>query len=493
MHHLSNIDFLSYKPNLLVKSKERYKNLFGGVVSILVVFASLACFIYFSMDLFYKTSPNIISSKKLYNNEEVGPYVVSDKNFSIYMGVQFANYSYYMDNRVYNIWAEEIISFNGSQINRNLSMGPCSTLYDNSKPSVSSWALPWENFHCIESNNSSISGSWGSGPIHLINIYVDKCVNSTINNNHCRPLNEIDRLLQGGYVGILISNYDFYPEDYYFPLQELLQMNYFKLNAYSAIEYVIEITPMEIESDNGFILPSKVRETHFLSEFTKVIYNLDSGGRVFSANFMGYNYGTIHKRFYIKFQDLLTKAGGLIKMVTLIGSYIVSPISTIIFRLDLWNDINYRGNEKKNISSPLPDKSATSSLRKQFQREPSKTIQHNNFTKIIPKQNIQKNAQLFKLQDNNNGGSLFQKFLSKFMKKKAFSKYMVIEDITKRCLSVEYIVKQLLKFELFVNQNSLDEDSYSKIMTDSYVMNLQDKVMLGLVKEEDIKNPTPPK
>jgi hypothetical protein len=219
MQLLQKIDFLSYKPTLFINSHERYRNIFGGIISIIIILLSLLCLIYFGLDLFLKSVPNVIISKKSFENIEVGPYPLSDKNYSIFTGILTPDQSeYYIDESIYKIWAQEL-SFDGKTlITKNLTLGPCSELYDTKQSPAIDWVLPWEKFHCIQSNNSIISGSWGSGPTTLMKMYVDKCVNSTESPIICKPDKEIDKLIQGGYITTLIKTYEFFPENYLQPL-----------------------------------------------------------------------------------------------------------------------------------------------------------------------------------------------------------------------------------------------------------------------------------
>jgi hypothetical protein len=496
MDLLRRIDFLSFKPTLLVRNQDRYQNLFGGIISLTIILLSIVCAIYFGLELFYKSVPNVIVSKKTFTSEEVGPYLVGDKEFSLYVGIQHRDTSYYIDKTVFQVSAQEIIhTVKGETITKELNIGQCDKLQKFSEAPESYWVLPWNNFFCITANSTSLYGSWGSGQTSSLMINVDKCTNSSQSSVICRPQEEIDQFIQGGYVGVVMKTNDVYMEDYENPFHTTLFINFNLINAIASVEYNIALYPMEVESDNGFILPSKIKEKRYYSEFARTFYNLANSGRIFSLTAGGYNSGLIYKRTYIKFQDLLTKIGGLIKMLMIIGTYIVVPLTTFLFRRYTWEEIC---SKSITIPSKIPpyqdDKSLSMNISKKetpkignfFEhqtRTPSDPMIGNSIMEVLKIKTDKTNfSLLIKEKLIIKRPDFFWRLLLKYQKKSFSKAFISIDAIIKKYLSAETVIEQLLKGELLRKNLNSEDFNWAQLIIDICNTNKQTSYKNKFVK-----------
>jgi hypothetical protein len=239
MKFIRDLDFLSFKPQLLVKGKNRYQNVFGGIVSIFLIFTCLTSIIYFGLELVYRKTPIIVGTASNFN--QVGPYNFSYSNFNFYMSMKYRNLSLNVDKSIYTIKANEILLKEDFVQYRTLNIDLCENFYNEDKIEEKNINLDFNELHCIEPNTTSVYGFPGENESTMVKISIEKCTNSSENNNSCSPIEVINEQLQGSYSTIFMSTYEFYLNNYTNPIQKELQTNSFLLNAFSGIECNIYI------------------------------------------------------------------------------------------------------------------------------------------------------------------------------------------------------------------------------------------------------------
>ena len=164
-------------------------------------------------------------------------------------------------------------------------------------------------------------------------IYNNKCENSTENSNHCRPPQEIDSIVQGGYYLIMKSNYYVTADDYKTPLKREIDESFNVMNSGISVELNYNVKPLNLNSDDGFISQNLKYYSGF--EWTvDYFYHMEKSNNILKFGFGGWSSGDSYFRVYSKFQEALAQVGALVKTLSPVTNIIVKFISRKYFYLD---------------------------------------------------------------------------------------------------------------------------------------------------------------
>jgi hypothetical protein len=328
---ISECDYLGFKPSLHIQNKESFKATITGLLSIIVVILSFLCVGYFGSELLLKSNPTVIVS---YMNENSFPRMnVSNKKFLIMIGLEREDFSYFVDPTIFEVKAKnQIITThflnNGSLVqkieNNDVKIDVCEKYYKKNDIIEDNIDVPLDKMYCSQPDLASVGGFWGSTEEPYVNLRVEftKCINSTKNNFHCKSQDLIEKTIQNGYLSLLYSSFEVDPKNYTTPFKRVFRNDYNLLNAYSSIEYAIDLVPLIFNSDLGIIFEDIQTQLAFHSYIRIFNRNIQSEN-ICSFVFQGNTGATKYIRSYTKLQTVLTQIGGFIKALML-GASIVS-------------------------------------------------------------------------------------------------------------------------------------------------------------------------
>ena len=197
-------------------------------------------------------------------------------------------------------------------------------------------------FFCLKPNQSQIRGYWGFHYTSFIGIVLSKCVNSTENNNHCLPIEQIEDKLTGGVLSMYSENHILDINNFETPLKRYFKDIFYSLNIDFTFTLNITLKPIQFITDSGFILQNISELSTTYLENSHILY-YGKRDAIIADLFIGLDpLGTKVNRSYSKFQDVLTKIGGLIKAFSIIGSFIVKITSSVEFVNDYIHNLNDR-------------------------------------------------------------------------------------------------------------------------------------------------------
>ena len=106
--------------------------------------------------------------------------------------------------------------------------------------------------YCIKDfNNLKLSGSYSYNEISYIKITLYSCKNSTVNNNHCKSQNIIDKYLSSSYISIQMEDIGITPTNYNNPTIPTIKDLYTTIGKSFFKEMSIYYKIVEIENDIG--------------------------------------------------------------------------------------------------------------------------------------------------------------------------------------------------------------------------------------------------
>lgn len=342
------IDFLTSPPNLKVNQQNAYKTFAGGILTIIIYVLTAIGIGYFGQELFFKTEPFVVASDKDF--DEVGPFEVKVDSFYFYTAVQDKDYFFYEDPTIFEIKANHQLWWyeNGVQksVFTEVEISLCNNYFNNtSELNIKRDLIDLDKFFCVKPNTYSIEGFWGGEKFGFITIELTKCSNSTENNNHCKPKEIIDMAIEGGQFDIVVDTYNLQYNNYDTPVVKNYKDIFYSINNEFTINMFVQLQSLQFENDGGFLLQDiKTTSSYYIDE-PHVLYYGNRGNLLARVGVKCISLGKHIKRSYTKFQDILTKIGGLIKAFTVIGSFIAKTFSNIQFYNDYLFNLSIRDDE----------------------------------------------------------------------------------------------------------------------------------------------------
>ena len=109
------------------------------------------------------------------------------------------------------------------------------------------------NSYCLKDSNFNLTltGGFKFEEMTYIRIKIFPCRNTTENNNHCKPQEEIDYYLSSGYFSILLKNFGLNPTNYSFPILPTLKDLYTTIDKHIYRNYIINFGITEIHTDKS--------------------------------------------------------------------------------------------------------------------------------------------------------------------------------------------------------------------------------------------------
>lgn len=340
---LKQIDFLGYNFSIKINSENGYKSILGGFISILIIILSSIMTFVLGIEIFIKSEPLVVNSQVI--NTEFGPYNLTkiSTDIQFFIGLEYPNFTYYKDHSVFTISAEEsIVEYivkNGTTMEslktRNVNLIKCSDIYNNSDIDEENLHIPLDLFFCVDPNeNAQIMGFWGSKISKSLKVKLQKCKNETNSNIVCKSKEEINEIIQNGIISIYASDYLINQKNYSQPTKKYFRDVYNYLSSNDGLIYVIAYSDFMFKSDTGFMYPSFTTWNIPMISDIKNSYSFGEEDMFAFINFQGFKLAQTYQRSYSKIQDILTKVGGLIKALTMIGFSINYIFSKPFFIID---------------------------------------------------------------------------------------------------------------------------------------------------------------
>ncbi len=346
---LSLINFYGIDFQMRYKKEIIFTSCIGIIFSCITIISLIFLIIKYCIDLFHYSNFRIILNEKdldrnssinftnnpfmlgLSDNKEI-PFELNKKLFNIVM----------MKQKLFPLITENDTFIGVNRINNYIVLDFCNNsqlYYDMSYFS----GFDLAKYICPKNDqNIFIKGRYGDirKGFDIINIYLEKCINSSENNYTCESEETINETLKDKYLSIYFMKEipDHY--DVFNPIKKKLRTDYFSISLYLKKLYLYNFLITDYYTDNGLIFPNKKKFT-----FGKInnIY-MDSIG--FEAPngqlqviFTCVEYQEEFNRKYNRIFDTFSNLGGMISFLFQIFQYITCYLTKKYFIADLTNNI----------------------------------------------------------------------------------------------------------------------------------------------------------
>lgn len=323
---IRNCDFLGKTQPFTISKKTYFQTYIGSFFSFTIV-GVLAYFILnIGISIIKHKKPHVITS--VYQDADPSRLNLTKNNFIFTIGLQNQDYTLYINESIYNItlYLVNVYRTGDGKTESKSKELPLVRCSEYSFELISEYfkLIDLANLYCIKSvDDLYLEGEFGQDSWSYIDFQFNKCVNSTENNNFCMPQEEIDKRLDGGYVGLFMNDLSIHPDDYINP-SHVFGKNIF--STFSAREYAdiwLYLKKIEVQTDNGVILDSYSTKHFFAYESLQIHKDYRSSQNFLSFRIRLSQTREVYDRSYDKIQTIAADLSGIMKLSIILGRIIV--------------------------------------------------------------------------------------------------------------------------------------------------------------------------
>ena len=357
--HFLDFDIYSKPIGFFYRDKERMGTVFGFILTILYLIICLSLFVFYTLTTINKSDMKVHDSF-LYQ-KEAPEMKINSSYFYFAFGVEnyLTGYTRFIDETIYYPRVEYVHKVKEGTIfktieKKSLNFERCKS--EKFGKDYEDLLVNGElnNSYCINDLNLTLSGNFKFDKLSYIQINIHPCVNSTENNNHCKPKEVIDEYLSGTFVSILAKDIGLEPSNYTHPVVPQFQDIYSTIDKSYFRDFVVFYGITEIQTDKGLFYEQIHKDRYInLMKTTQGIYyqelkNYYEGESMCEIQIRMSDDIRIQKRTYRKMSEVFAITGGYMQLISTIFSIITFLSNKIDHEVRLVNSIfNFYPNQKK--------------------------------------------------------------------------------------------------------------------------------------------------
>ncbi len=338
MHYIRKCDYLYNEAKFTFNDKGEtgQKTIFGGIISIITIVISLSLTGYFIYRLLKKKDSSIILST------ESDPYINITYSHRMPFLVRFSDsYSVPYKNqtsRLYNVYLrlwyggsnnsenendtyQSFDEIKVSQCNINEHFGEYKE-YFKDIPNIDSYYCP-----DLRQYNQTIYGIYGgTKPFSYLHFYFARCLNETMNNT-CFNDDYIEKILSGLYLDVIYIGFNMNSLKQNAVQTEIKSERFLVSNSVYKRIWIF-INKIYYITDDGIIFANEKKEMFHLYDNIRSdvdIRDTKKGnipGAFLTLSILNNGEVSIYRRKYLKLKDYMATIGGIVKVISLVGSLI---------------------------------------------------------------------------------------------------------------------------------------------------------------------------
>ena len=341
MKLFEKIDLFGEVFNFTIFGKSTYKTMFGGMLSLVLILASIGISFLFGMDMISKKNPKVMIDRIIpenysFINCNISNFPIfwriSDDNSATvnFNGILYPNLTFYVYK--YNKTTSAMDSI------KNISMPIkiCTKELVQNDYVFDKYDL--KNYYCLDWRDSGfpLGGYWdGTDMVYYFEKVLYRCPNDDTKSSKCTNVSFIKDWLGKSnkiYYEIYYPSVYFSPENYTNPLriEYVNSIQQLTTNLYKKTRYFF--SQAEIQSDKGVIFKSNTNETMISYDSSQMDVDFKSDADLSDVDMSSSIQATTiylmknHNKYslsYMKLQDLAAQVGGFMKIV-MVFLYIIN-------------------------------------------------------------------------------------------------------------------------------------------------------------------------
>ena len=357
---LLDFDIYSRRISFFYKNKEKIGSSLGILLTILYAMISITLFLFYFIRTIRKDEVTA-SDSTIYPT--TSPSIDINNNiFYLAFGLEHPTKLFrFIDEKIYypKVLYIERFKESGQMTNKK------ETILNIERCDVTKFGREYQNLfqeedinnsYCLKDFNLTLKGGFKFDKMSFIKINIYPCVNSTENNNHCKPQNEIDFYLTSGYFSILAKDIGLNPFNYSFPTLPIVQDIYTVIDKSFRTEFLIYFGITEIDTDSGLFTTNIKKDIYlkYTNNFHSIFLVEDdeylSGKEILSAQIRLQDNIYFQKRSYTKMSQVFSTTGGYMQVISTIFALISLLTKKISLEKKLLNSLfNFNIKNKKII------------------------------------------------------------------------------------------------------------------------------------------------
>jgi len=349
---IKNIDMYGRKLKLYYNGRSRKTSWIGTFFTLLYMSIFLIFFIYKLKRVMNKTDGTYYDT---YTYSEQPPFLkLSNDNFYGGFGIEDPEtYDSFIDETIYIPKAyfkrAERHGNDWEWTTKELELERCQLEKFGSLYKEKFKGKPLQNYYCFKEMNETLLGHFSYDNYSLFFISFYPCVNSSENNNNCKPLEVIDYYLKDSFISFQMQDIELTPQNYNSPVFQRDKDFYVKVGKklYQEIHAFFQIVNIETETDylgfNNF--HSFKSETYIKYDSLTILSNIaekdvyETGDSLCDVTLKLSDKVLTQRRTYTKLLEILGNIGGLMEVLFSLFRIISSFPTKILYEEALVNNL----------------------------------------------------------------------------------------------------------------------------------------------------------
>ena len=357
--NFTDFDMYSKRIGFFYESKDRIGSKFSFFLTIIYIFISLGLFIFYTNQTIRRTNIKVHDSTmylKESSNINIDPNL-----FYFAFGVENPETSTrFIDETIYYpkvTFFEKIKEGTALKTveERELDIERCKQEKFGEKYQRLLVQGELNDSYCINDINLTLSRGLKNDRVSYIKIGIHACVNTTENNNHCKPKEVIDKHISGTFFSLLAKDIGLDPSNYTDPIIPTLQDLHTTIDKSFFRDFVLFFGMTEIQTDVGLFEEIIHRESYMnFIKTTQAFYYRDEkhfydGETMCEIQFKIGDDIRVQKRSFMKMTEVFAITGGYMQLIATVFKIITFLSNKLSYELKMVNSLFNIYPEKKEI------------------------------------------------------------------------------------------------------------------------------------------------
>ena len=350
-------DIYSKRITFFFNNREKISSYFGLFLTLTYIIVSLILFVFYFVSTIRRTEIKVYDSTEYAENT---PSLEVDTSLIYFaFGVEdYKSSSRFIDETIYYpkvlyISRDKINGKFVTKINRELPYERCKEEKFGQNYKNFFYEGELNSSYCLQNFNLTLAGGFKYDKLSYIRLKIFPCVNTTENNNHCKPKEIINQYLSGAALSLIIKDVGLNPSNFSNPFLPTIQDLYTTIDKKYFRDFILYFGVTEIQSDKGFFYEilqkdkilrfRKSQQTFYLRDEKEY----ENGKEICVIQIRLDDNIAIQKRTYMKLPEVFSKIGGYMQLISTIFSILSIIVNRIGPEIKILNGI-FNFNIKKN-------------------------------------------------------------------------------------------------------------------------------------------------
>ena len=350
-------DIYSKRITFFFNSKEKISSYFGLTLTIIYILASIILFFYYLL-ITIQRKEMVVYESTMYSKETPSLTINSSLIYFAFGIEDSMTSSRFIDETIYYpkilyIHREKKDGKFKTIINRELPYERCNETNFGDDYQKFFYKGELNNSYCLQNYNITLAGGFKYDIMSYIRLKIFPCVNTTENNNHCKPKEIIDKYISGAYFSLIIKDIGLNPSNFTNPITPTIQDLYTTIDKQFFRDFLLYFGLTEIHSDKGFFNEIIYKEKYLRYRKQQQTFyfrdpsEYDKGKEVCVLQIRLDDSIDVQKRSYTKLPEIFSRIGGYMQLISTVFSILSILVNKVGPEIKILNGI-FNFNLKKN-------------------------------------------------------------------------------------------------------------------------------------------------